>query len=63
MPQMKPNNADTPLFKPKPDNEKKMTEEEHEDHLDRCAAAEAIDEALETGEIRSFEDFAKEIGV
>ncbi len=39
------------------------TEEEREDYLDYCAAAEAIDEALETGEVRSFEEFAKELGL
>lgn len=43
-----------------------MTEEEdeeREDYLDYCAAVEAIDEALETGEITPFEDFIKELGL
>jgi len=38
-------------------------DEEREDYLDYCAAVEAIDEALETGEIRPFEEFAKELGL
>ena len=38
-------------------------DDEREDYLDYCSAAEAIDEALETGEIRPFEDFAKELGI
>jgi len=37
-------------------------EEDKQDYLDACAAAEAIEEALETGEITPFEDFAKEMG-
>jgi|GEM_PF-1473816 len=37
--------------------------EEREDYLDYCAAAEAIDEALETGEIRPLEEFIKELGL
>jgi hypothetical protein len=36
---------------------------EREDYLDYCAASEAIDEALETGEITSLEDFIKELGL
>jgi hypothetical protein len=39
------------------------TNEEHEDYLDYCAAAEAIDEALETGEVTPLEDFIKELGL
>jgi hypothetical protein len=39
------------------------TDEEREDYLDHCAAAEAIDEALETGEVTSLEDFVKELGL
>jgi hypothetical protein len=38
-------------------------DEEREDYLDCCAAAEAIDEALETGEITPLEDFIKELGL
>jgi hypothetical protein len=38
-------------------------DEEWEDYLDLCAAAKAIDEALETGEIQPFEDFMKELGL
>ena len=37
-------------------------DEEREDYLDYCAAAEAIDEALEKGEVKKTEDFAKELG-
>jgi hypothetical protein len=39
------------------------TDEEREDYLDYCAAAEAIDEALETGEVTPLEDFIKELGL
>jgi hypothetical protein len=39
-----------------------MPEEEREDYLDYCAAAEAIDEALEKGGIKRTKDFAKELG-
>jgi hypothetical protein len=63
MPQMKRIDKDRALFKPRLKNEKEMSEEELQDHLDYCAATEAIDEALETHEIRSFEDFAKEMGI
>ena len=41
----------------------KLENEEREDYLDYCAAAEAIDEALETGEITPLEDFIKELGL
>jgi len=37
-------------------------DEDRQDCLDTCAASEAIEEALETGEITSFEDFAREMG-
>ncbi len=63
MPQMKRIDGDKSLFNTRSLKEEKVTQEEYEDHLDYYAAAEAIDEALETGEIRSFEDFAKEIGI
>jgi hypothetical protein len=39
-----------------------MKDEAREDYLDYCAAAEAIDEALETGEITPLDDFIKELG-
>jgi hypothetical protein len=61
MPQMKRINGAS--FDARPPEDEKMTEEEYEDRLDFCAAAEAVDEALATGEIRSFEDFAKEMGI
>lgn len=61
MPQMKRINGSS--FDVRPEEEKKISEEEYEDRLDSCAAAEAVDEALATGEIRSFEDFAKEMGI
>jgi len=38
-------------------------EEAREDYLDYCAAAEAIDEALETGEMYLFEDVVKELKI
>jgi len=38
-------------------------DEDREDYLDYCAAAEAIDEALETGEVTPLEDFIKELGL
>ena len=41
----------------------RVEDEEREDYLDYCAAAEAIDEALETGEITTLEDFIKELGL
>lgn len=44
-------------------SEVSFKEEEREDYLDYCAAAEAIEEALETGEIRPFEELAKELGI
>lgn len=40
-----------------------VDEEGREDHLDYCAAAEAIDEALEKGGIKKTRDFAKELGL
>ena len=39
------------------------TEEASEDYLDYCAASEAIAEALVSGEIRPFDEFAKELGI
>lgn len=36
-------------------------DEESENYLDHCAAAEAIDEALETGEVAHLEDLIKEL--
>jgi dihydroneopterin aldolase len=44
-------------------SEVSFKDEELEDYLDYCAAAEAIEEALKTGEIRPFEEFAKELGI
>ena len=41
----------------------RVEDEEREDYLDYCAAAEAIDEALETREITSLEDFIKELAI
>ena len=37
-------------------------DEDYQDYLDACAAADAIEEALETGEITPFKDFAKKMG-
>ncbi len=62
MPQMKRIDGEAVSFKAKPREESKMTEEEHEDHLDYCAAVEAIDEALEKGGMQRTRDFAKELG-
>ncbi|MFA6222014.1 MAG: hypothetical protein WC647_06835 [Desulfomonilaceae bacterium] len=39
------------------------TEEASEDYLDYCAASESIAEALVSGEIRPFDEFAKELGI
>lgn len=39
------------------------TEEVSEDYLDLCAASEAMAEALVSGEIRPFDEFAKELGI
>ncbi len=39
-----------------------QSEEEREDYLDYCGAAEAIDEALEKGGIKKTRDFAKDLG-
>jgi hypothetical protein len=39
------------------------TEEASEDYLDYCAASEAIANALVSGEIRPFDEFAKELGI
>lgn len=62
MPQMKRVDAATIAAKPKPEKEKKMTEEEYEDHLDYCVAVESIDEALEEGGMMRTRDFARELG-
>ncbi len=62
MPQMKRIKDDSPLFKEKTKKEKVMTEEDYEDHLDCCVAAEAIDEAVENGGVKRTRDFAKELG-
>ena len=43
-------------------SERTMTEEDYEDHLDYCAAVEAIDEALEKDGMKRARDFAKELG-
>jgi hypothetical protein len=40
-----------------------VEDEEREDYLDYCAAAEAMDEALETGEITPLEDFINKLGL
>jgi len=60
MPQMKPIDSDTLSSETSPEEFK--DEEDRQDYLDACAAADAIEEALETGEITPFEDFAKEMG-
>jgi hypothetical protein len=39
------------------------TEEERQDHLDCCAAAEALDEFLQDREITPLEDFIRELGL
>ncbi|GEM_PF-1229012 len=62
MTQMKPIDDDTLSFETSPRPERKMTEEDYEDHLDHCAAVEAIDEALEEGGMKRTRDFAKELG-
>ncbi len=40
-----------------------VEDKEREDYLDYCAAAEAMDEAVEKGEITPLEDFIKELGL
>jgi hypothetical protein len=60
VPQMKPVDDKTPPCNESP--EPFQSEEEGEDYLDYCAAAEAIDEALEEGGIKKTRDFAKELG-
>lgn len=45
-----------------PSDSEAPEEEAREDYLDYCAAAEAIEEALETGDITLTKDFAKELG-
>jgi hypothetical protein len=60
MPQMKPIDGGTSSSDTAPKNF--GDEEDRQDYLDACAAADAIEEALETGEITPFEDFAKEMG-
>ncbi|MGO9122747.1 MAG: hypothetical protein ACLQPD_34660 [Desulfomonilaceae bacterium] len=62
MPQMKRINGESRLINPRPEREKEMTEEEYEDHLDCCVAAEAVDEALEKDGMKRTRDFAKELG-
>lgn len=60
MPRTKPTDANMPSFNT--DSEAAGSEEEREDYLDYCAAAEAIDEALEEGGVKKTGDFAKELG-
>ncbi len=38
-------------------------EEEREDYLDYCAAAEALDQALQDSELTPIEDFIDELGL
>ena len=40
-----------------------MSEEERHDHLDYCAAAEALDEFLQDREVTPLEDFIEELGL
>jgi hypothetical protein len=47
----------------KPPRLEDMTEEEKQDHLDYCAAAEALDEFLQDREITPLADFIKELGL
>jgi hypothetical protein len=60
VPQMKPVDDKIPACNKS--SEPLQSEEEREDYLDYCAAAEAIDEALEEGGIKKTRDFAKELG-
>jgi hypothetical protein len=39
------------------------SEEDRQDYLDACAAADSIQEAIETGEITPFDDFVKEMAL
>ena len=63
MPQMKPVDDGTLSVETGSKTERKLTGEEYEDHLDYCAAVEAIDEALEEGGMKRTRDFAKELGI
>lgn len=60
MPEMKP--VDPDLSPEESPLERPGDEEEREDRLDYYAAAEAIDEALESGGIKKTKDFAKDLG-
>jgi hypothetical protein len=60
MPQAKPIDRGVPSVETSSKGFK--DDEDRQDYLDACAAAEAIEEALETGEITPFEDFAEEMG-
>ncbi len=60
MPQMKPIDGGNLSFETPQKGFR--DEEDRQDYLDACAAADAIEEALETGEITPFEDFEKEMG-
>lgn len=63
MPQMNPIGDDSISVENRPTPDTEMTEEEYEDHLDYCAAVEAIDEALEKGGMKRGRDFARELGL
>jgi hypothetical protein len=62
MPQMKRRDDGAVLSNRKSMEEKKLTEEECEDHMDYCAAVESIDETLEKGGTKKTRDFAEELG-
>lgn len=55
------------VTEPEPDEQpprlEDMTELEREDHLDCCAAAEALEEFLQDREITPLEDFIEELGL
>jgi hypothetical protein len=53
-----PTQGETELPIPSPDDE-----EAWEDYMDYCAAAQALEEALQTKEITPLEDFIKELGL
>jgi hypothetical protein len=62
MPQTKQINDEPSCGEPKPEKSEETLDMDCEDHLDYCAAVEAIDEALEKGEVRRTRDFARELG-
>ncbi len=62
MTQTKRINKDSLIAEKEAGEDTRISEDEYEDHLDYCAAVEAIDEALNKGGMKRTRDFAKELG-